>query len=203
MKKTILFIFVSLMSIPFLKAQDSITVTITGTCHLTSGEFLYDGTLNGKNHYTREYTDGTGTFYFHVSYDATQWVLYVDDAISERAFYNSNIPNEMLPPNTGWIADVCSDGTMEIEGGISIGLSKFIHNAKTSIKISSDNYLNIEFKTPIQTQQNLRVYNLLNQCVISKPIEANSLIYRITLNNLKTGVYIVNVLGVRKKVFVY
>lgn len=191
------------MSIAFLKAQDSIYVTITGTCSPGSGEFLYDGTLNGKNHYTREYIDGPNTIYFHVSFDNTQWVLYADEDIHEMAFYNSNVLNEMLPPNTGWIADICSDGTMEIEGGISIGLSSFIRNKETSIYVSSDNYLNIKFDTSIQTKQNLRLYTILGQCVISKTIEANSLIYRIDLSNFKTGIYIVNILGVRKQVFVH
>lgn len=201
--KLIFLIIAFTLNVLIIKAQDPIIVTITGTCNLTSGEFLYDGTLNGKNNYTREYTDGTGTFYFHVSYDTTQWVCYVDEDIHEMAFYNSNVPNEMLPPNTGWIADICSDGTMEIEGGISIGLSSFIRNKETSIYVSSDNYLNISFKSPIQTQQNLRLYNLLGQCVSAKTIEANSLIYKIDLSDFKTGIYIVNVLGIIKKVFVH
>ncbi|HHH54881.1 MAG TPA: hypothetical protein ENK91_14555, partial [Bacteroidetes bacterium] len=67
MKNIVLLISSLMINILIVKAQSPITVTVTGTCNQVSGEFIYDGTLNGKNHYTREYTDGTGTFYFHVS----------------------------------------------------------------------------------------------------------------------------------------
>lgn len=191
-----------MINILIVKAQSPITVTVTGTCNQVSGEFIYDGTLNGKNHYTREYTDGTGTFYFHVSFDNTQWVLYVDDSINEMAFYNTIVPEGMLPPNTDWIPDICSDGTMFIEGGVNIGINDLPQSSNISINVYNDNILKIEFSETLTTEVEINIFNIFGQKLFLEKIKSRSSVYELDLNMFSTGIYIVNILNKKKRILI-
>jgi hypothetical protein len=109
----------------------------------------------------------------------------------------------MLPPNNEWIADICSDGTMYIDGGIIIGVVDLPKISEISIFNSFNNLLKIKLNNTFKTRINLKIYNRLGQCIISENIKPEHLSHKLDLNKLKTGIYIVNILNTRKKIYVY
>ncbi len=202
MKTKILFFLIFTISTFFIKAQSSIFVTTTGTCSGLTGEYMYDGTLNGKNHYTREYADGTETFYFHVSFDNVKWVIYVDDAIDEVAFYNPNVPEGMLPPNNGWIKDICYDGTMFIEGGVNIGTDSLLQNDDISIFTNSNNILILELYKLPAAEFEINIYSITGRTILSKKVKGKSSRYELDMRGFSTGIYIVEIMYLKKRIFI-
>ena len=194
MKNIFITIATIILSLHIVSAQDSIMVTVTETCSPLSGAYELDGTLNGKNQYSRILIDGIDTTFLYINYDSTKWVFYLLDIVGNNAFYNLNVPTEMLPPNTGWVADIC-DGTMVIEGGVSLGIKDELPENYVRYYKTFDNNLIIELDNKynsIDTQ--IELYDLSGKKLISKHYKPNAN-YELSLSNLKAGVYIVRVLS--------
>lgn len=192
MKKLLITAVAIVLNLFVVFAQDSLIVTITETCSPLGGVYeLYD-TINGKNQYRMFYSDiSVDSTYFYVSFNNTMWVMFGDLYPEVNAFYNTNVPTEMLPPNTGWIADIC-DGTMVIEGGVSLGIEKKLPENNIKYYITSDNILVVELSNlDNQSEVQIDLYNLQGQILLSDKNKSSN--FELNLNMLKTGIYIVKI----------
>ncbi|MCF6307975.1 MAG: T9SS type A sorting domain-containing protein [Flavobacteriaceae bacterium] len=184
MKTFLILIFLAITT--FLNAQDPITVTVTGTCYLMSNQYTYNGLLNGKNDYIYYYSDSTGDFEFRISFDGVKWVCYADDLITETAFYNNNVPVGLLPPNTGWIADIC-DGTLEISGG-TLNLNDYYVNVFNIYPNPAHNFFVIDSDIPINK---ITIYNSLGKII--KRIDDATVKNTFDVSSLKSGIYFLKI----------
>ncbi len=199
MKKLLITIVAVVLNLFVVFAQDSLIVTITETCSPASGVYeLYD-TLNGKNQYRMFYSDiSIDSLYYYISFKDTMWVMFADIIPDVNTFYNPNVPAEMLPPNTGWVADIC-DGTMVIEGGISLGIEKELPENGIKYYKTSDNILIVEFND-LYNQKELQIdlFNLQGQLLMSDKSKSPNC--KLDLNALKTGIYIVKMSDSKKQI---
>ena len=126
------------------------------------------------------------------------WVMFADIIPDVNTFYNPNVPAEMLPPNTGWVADIC-DGTMVIEGGISLGIEKELPENGIKYYKTSDNILIVEFND-LYNQKELQIdlFNLQGQLLMSDKSKSPNC--KLDLNALKTGIYIVKMSDSKKQI---
>ncbi len=87
----------------------NINVTFTGQCGFLSGDYIYEGLLNGKASFHLS-SDTT----LKISFDGTKWVLWCCNSIASTGFENTNVPSGLYPPTTGWIPTQCNNGTLAI-----------------------------------------------------------------------------------------
>ena len=183
-----------LLIFTFLQSQNNIEVSITEDCNPISGVFNYENTLNGKYNYLRTIVNSdTGeTVEIRVGFNGSQWLLYVDNDMTDFGFYNNNIPDSMLPPNTGWIVENCDFGTMIISGGYSLNIANNeIDNNITIYPNPIKDILHINSTTNIK---GATIYNLLGKKILSSNIK------EIDLSNIESGMYIITVTTIDNKV---
>ncbi len=167
------------LSISFLYSQEPITVTITEDCNPVSGTYNFESTLNGKNNYINQVTDtDTGEIInIQVGFDGVKWVLYIDDDITDIGFYNLNIPNSLLPPNTGWVVLDCDNGTMLLDGGSTTSLNANILDTTLNIYPNPSNEQFIINTNIISNDIHVDIINMLGISV-----------KKIIINNPKTTI---------------
>ncbi len=112
--------------------------------------------------------------------------------MTDFGFYNNNIPDSMLPPNTGWIVEDCDFGTMIISGGYSLNITNNeIDNNITIYPNPIKDILHINSTTNIK---DATIYNLLGKKILSSNIK------EIYLSNIESGMYIITVTTMDNKV---
>ncbi len=123
-----LFLLFSFFLSNFIWAQDPIQVIVTGECEIGTGQYTFSQVLNNKNSYCRTIEVEGETIQTCFSYNGNFWVWHVYDDITDDGFYNLNVPDGILPPNTGWIPQTeygCNNGTLTIIGGANLSIDFF------------------------------------------------------------------------------
>ncbi len=90
---------------PISPATPNINVTIVGGCQPISGEWVNSGLLNGYYDFQYVYNGST----YHISYDGTQWLLWLN-SFANNGFTNNSPSNGLYPPTTGWTLTNCGAG---------------------------------------------------------------------------------------------
>jgi len=172
-------IIIILLSSFLLHAQSPITVTITG-CGGMSHTYEFNGVVNTKNSYIY-IVDPTGVnIPLSIYFNSTEWVMTAD---LQLLFFNENIPEGVLPPNTGWVSEGCGvDGTLIIEGGVNLSNEYF----------ETDEFL--IFPNPVIEELNINAFNTEKTYNIfdmqGRILKNGKAFSKIDVSNLKEGVYL-------------
>ncbi len=173
----VLYIFIKIT----LHAQEPIIVSITEDCNPVSGNFNFDSILNGKNNYLNQIINtSTGEItIIEIGFDGIKWVLYTENDLTDIGFYNLNIPNNLLPPNTGWQVFDCDNGTMSIIGGATISILE--NQIENSLKIypnptNGNSTIRILSDFDIQSVAILNTLGVNIQQIITRSITNNIII---------------------------
>ncbi len=198
--KGILFFILLAITLNFsVFAQDSITVNITGTCTTLTGTYQFTGLVNSKNNYSAEFDIEGNLAQLQIGFDGTKWVFYTDNDITDFGFFNTNVPNDVLPPNTGWQVERCEDGTLIINGGVA-SVTDFSLSNNFNIYQISNEFLEIKFESFINNQ-NLYLFNIFGKEVFTQRINYNK--QKININRLSKGIYFVKVNNFVKKIIIH
>ena len=173
-----------------LQSQNPINVNITGSCSISSSIYDFDGLLNSKNSYFKNFNDGIGgTINIYVKFDGIKWILNSGEVITDDIlFINSNVSASLLPPNSGWILGNCPNGTMQLNEVLSN--NKF-ENYKIEI-FPNPTYDFIEFKNTdsINDLIDYKIIDLTGRCIKTGKINNDN---KIDLRLLSCGNYILEI----------
>jgi len=189
---TVIIIFITLK----INSQSPIEVVITGDCNPTSGTFNYSNTLNGKYNYLRQVLDiqTNELIDFQIGFNGSLWIFYVDNDLTNVGFYNSNIPNGMLPPNTGWEVLDCDNGELNISGGSTSAINGFNYlNDITVFPNPVKSVLTIKINNPILKDIKITIYDTLGGKIFSSNYISNN--NKIDTINWSKGIYILKILN--------
>lgn len=181
-------------------AQDPITVTITGDCTTLTGTYDFTGLINGKNNYYAEFIIDGEDVVLQIGFDGTKWVFYTDNDLEDFGFFNVNVPNGLLPPNTGWQVEYCINGTLIIEGGVAATTNLEINNNFYIYQISTD-YLKIKFDTIINSPfLKIEIYDIFGKSILRTKINNN--VNQINISHLTKGIYFAKINDIVKKILI-
>jgi Secretion system C-terminal sorting domain len=189
MKK--IFLIFSLLILSQAQAQNPINIQITGSCNAYySGTYVYSGLVNGKNSYSKNFLFQGYNFVFSVAFDNTKWVLHVEPDLAETLFINNTVPAGLLPPSTGWSLTECPDGTMTIEGVLSLNDNNEDKNNLSFYPNPTRDYLAISSTKNSSTSF---TYQLID--ITGRNVTAGAALYneKINIANLETGNYIIQI----------
>lgn len=177
MKKIILLIFSFLNFIVF--SQNSINVNITQDCSAISSQYNFVGMFNGKEKFSKTFTNGTQSETFSVLYSNTNIWIIQNESNQEIGFYNNNL-NGNLPPSNNWINSECDNGNMSITFNLGI---KNINLFKSNYDYNSQNIVVVK-------EDNLQEIKIINSIGL-KIKEYNNIKNNIDLRDLNVGIYFV------------
>lgn len=177
MKKITLLIFSFLNFIVF--SQNSINVIITQDCSAISSQYNFVGMFNGKEKFSKTFTNGTQSETFSVLYSNTNIWIIQNESNQEIGFYNNNL-NGNLPPSNNWINSECDNGNMSITFNLDI---KNINLFKSNYDYNSQNIVVVK-------EDNLQEIKIINSIGL-KIKEYNNIKNNIDLRDLNVGIYFV------------
>ncbi len=173
-----------------LQAQNPINVNITGSCSISSNIYDFDGLINSKNSYFKNFNDGIGgTINIYVKFDGIKWILNSGEVITDDIlFININVSPSLLPPDSGWILGNCPNGTMTINEVLS---NNQFENFKIEIFPNpTQDFIEIKNLVVASGQLNCKIIDLTGRTIQNDFVAINE---KIDLRLLACGNYILEI----------